>query len=57
MTSWTADLDALPRLSLVTEPTPLALACRLRGDIVNDARLSSDRLWTLLTDAAAGRLS
>ena len=39
MTSWTAGLDALPRLSLVTEPTPLAPACRL------SAALGGPQLW------------
>ena len=39
MTSWTADLDALPRLSLVTEPTPLTPACRL------SAALGGPQLW------------
>lgn len=38
MTSWTA-LDALPRLSLVTEPTPLTPACRLSG------ALGGPQLW------------
>lgn len=33
----------------------LALACRLRGDIVNDAARSSARLWTLITEAAGAR--
>ena len=39
MTSWTAALEALPRLSLVTEPTPLAPACRL------SAALGGPHLW------------
>jgi D-cysteine desulfhydrase len=39
VTSWTADLDALPRLSLVTEPTPLTPACRL------SAALGGPQLW------------
>lgn len=33
----------------------LALACRMRGAIVNDAANSSTRLWTLLTEAAGSR--
>ncbi len=39
MTSWTAELEALPRLSLVTEPTPLAPASRL------SAALGGPQLW------------
>jgi D-cysteine desulfhydrase len=39
VTSWTAYLDALPRLSLVTEPTPLTPACRL------SAALGGPQLW------------
>ena len=39
MTSWTAELEALPRLSLVTEPTPLAPAGRL------SAALGGPQLW------------
>jgi 1-aminocyclopropane-1-carboxylate deaminase/D-cysteine desulfhydrase-like pyridoxal-dependent ACC family enzyme len=39
VTSWTAELEALPRLSLVTEPTPLAPASRL------SAALGGPRLW------------
>jgi 1-aminocyclopropane-1-carboxylate deaminase/D-cysteine desulfhydrase-like pyridoxal-dependent ACC family enzyme len=39
VTSWTATLDALPRLSLVTEPTPLAPAGRL------SATLGGPQLW------------
>jgi D-cysteine desulfhydrase len=39
VTSWTAELEALPRLSLVTEPTPLAPASRL------SAALGGPQLW------------
>ncbi|WP_051952576.1 1-aminocyclopropane-1-carboxylate deaminase/D-cysteine desulfhydrase [Methylocapsa aurea] len=39
MTAWTASLDALPRLSLVCEPTPLAPARRL------SAALGGPQLW------------
>jgi 1-aminocyclopropane-1-carboxylate deaminase/D-cysteine desulfhydrase-like pyridoxal-dependent ACC family enzyme len=39
VTSWTAGLDALPRLSLVTDPTPLAPAFRL------PAALGGPQLW------------
>jgi len=39
VTSWTAGLDALPRLSLVTDPTPLAPAFRL------SAALGGPQLW------------
>lgn len=33
----------------------LALACRLRSDIVNDPNLSSSKLWSLISEAAASR--
>ena len=33
----------------------LALTCRLRGDIVNDAAASSARLWKLIGEAADSR--
>ena len=39
MTAWAARLDALPRLSLVTEPTPIIRARRL------SAALGSPTLW------------
>lgn len=35
----------------------LALACRLRSDIVNDAAASSARLWKLIEDAVDSRAS
>lgn len=39
MTDWGARLNALPRLSLVTEPTPFVCACRL------SAALGGPTLW------------